>query len=93
LRAPPAPRYGLVGHELAIAKRVIAIEQQFAAHGTDGEVFTERDMRRLLAAGQGRYAVRVRDASGRRPWRWSLPPRRPRALGGRSMGSRAALLG
>jgi hypothetical protein len=52
LRAPPAPRYGLVGHELAIAKPVIPIEQQFAAHGTDGEVFTERDMRRLLAAGQ-----------------------------------------
>ena len=52
MRAPPAARYGLVGHELAIAKPVIPIEQQFAAHGTDGEVFTERDMRRLLAAGQ-----------------------------------------
>jgi hypothetical protein len=33
--------------------------------GPTGEVFTERDMRRLLAAGQGRYAVRVRDGSGR----------------------------
>jgi hypothetical protein len=38
--------------------------------------------RRLLAAGQGRYAVRVRDASGRRRQRWPLPPRPPRALGG-----------
>jgi hypothetical protein len=89
LRAPPAPRYGLVGHELVIAKPVITIEQQFAAHGTDGEVFTERDRRRLLAAGQGHYAVRVRDASGGRRWRWPLPPRRPRALGGRGRWVRA----
>ena len=70
LRAPRPPRYGLIGHELAIGKRVVAIERHFAAHAADGAVLTEREMRRAQAAGQGRYAARVRDASGRRRRRW-----------------------
>ena len=70
LRAPRPPRYGLIGHELAIGKRVVAIEQHFAANAADGVVFTEREMRRAQVAGQGRYAARVRDASSRRRRRW-----------------------
>jgi hypothetical protein len=70
LRAPRTPRHGLIGHELAIGKRVVAIERHFAARAVDGGVLTERDMRRAQVAGQGRYAARVRDASGRRRRRW-----------------------
>ena len=40
-----------LGHELAIIKRVIAIERHFAEHGpAEARVLTERDMRRVAPA-------------------------------------------
>jgi hypothetical protein len=73
---------------------VIPIEQQFAAHRTDGEVFTERDMRRLLAAGQGRYGVRVSRRQRTAPVALATAAATTSSAGWRrSMGSRAAVPG
>jgi hypothetical protein len=94
LRAPPAPRYGLVGHELAIAKPMIPIEQQFAAHGTDGEVFTER--RHATAAGRRAGSLRRARSRRQRPASVALVTATATTSSAgwrRSMGSRAAVLG
>jgi hypothetical protein len=93
-RAPPAPRYGLVGHELAIAKPVIPIEQQF---------------RRACDRRRGVHRARHATAAGRRagsPRRARSRRQRPASVAlvtatattssagwRRSMGSRAAVLG
>lgn len=59
-----------LGHELAIVKRVIAVEAHFAAAGGGGRVMTERDLRRAEAQGEGRFHVEVLDPRGRRRRRW-----------------------
>lgn len=62
-----------LGHELAIIKRVIAIERHFAQHGPAGaRVLTERDMRREPRSPQGRpWTVEVMRGRGRRGRRWA----------------------
>ena len=62
-----------LGHELAVIKRVIAIERHFAEHGpAEARVLTERDMRREQRAAGGRAgAVEVVRARGRRGRRWA----------------------
>ncbi len=61
-----------LGHELAVIKRVMAIELYFAQHGPDGaRVLTERDMRREeRGEGGGRWSVRVVHPHGRPGKRW-----------------------
>ena len=61
-----------LGHELAVIKRVIAIEQHFAEHGPAGaRVLTERDMRRDERRDEGgKWAVGVVKPHGRRGKRW-----------------------
>jgi hypothetical protein len=61
-----------LGHELAVIKRVIAIERHFALHGPAGaRVLTERDMRRAERADDsGRWSVDVLTPHGRRGKRW-----------------------
>ncbi len=57
-----------LGHELAVIKRVMAIELYFAQHGPDGaRVLTERDMR---GEGGRRWSVRVVHPHGRPGKRW-----------------------
>lgn len=67
---PRRPNPARLGHELAILKRVIAIEAHFAAAGGDGRVLTERDLRRAEARGEDRFHVEVIDLRGRRRRRW-----------------------
>jgi hypothetical protein len=61
-----------LGHELAVIKRVIAIERHFAVHGPAGaRVLTERDMRRAERGEDGeRWSVEVLTPHGRRGKRW-----------------------
>src|SRR3954447_6001167 len=60
-----------LGHELAVIKRVMAIERYFAARGeVDARVLSERDMRRDERVAGGRWAVEVVDGRGRRRRRW-----------------------
>jgi DNA-binding MarR family transcriptional regulator len=61
-----------LGHELAVIKRVIAIERHFQATGArDAWVLSERDMRRdQQAAGERRWAVEFVRSHGRRGRRW-----------------------
>ena len=56
-----------LGHELAVIKRVMAIELHFAEHGPEGaRVLTERDMRREERRDGGRrWSVRVVHPHGR----------------------------
>jgi hypothetical protein len=65
-----APRPAVLGHELAIGKRVLAIEAHFARLGENAMVLTEAEMRWGQAAGQGLYSARVRDGAGRWRRRW-----------------------
>jgi DNA-binding PadR family transcriptional regulator len=62
-----------LGHELAIIKRVVAIERHFAEHGPAGaRVLTERDMRRASREQPGRpWTVGVTRERGRRGRRWA----------------------
>jgi DNA-binding MarR family transcriptional regulator len=61
-----------LGHELAVIKRVMAIERHFAEAGTEGvRVLSERDMRRdERRDGRRRWAVDVVHPHGRRGRRW-----------------------
>ncbi len=61
-----------LGHELAVIKRVMAIELHFAQHGPAGAlVLTERDMRRdERSEGGRRWSVRVVHPHGRPGKRW-----------------------
>jgi hypothetical protein len=61
-----------LGHELAVIKRVLAIERHFAADGEPAaRVLTERDMRRAEQShDDGRWAVEVARPRGRRGRRW-----------------------
>lgn len=61
-----------LGHELAVIKRVMAIELYFAQHGPDGaRVLTERDMRREERSDrERRWSVRVVHPHGRVGKRW-----------------------
>jgi hypothetical protein len=62
-----------LGHELAIIKRVIAIERHFADHDVaDARVLTEREMRRAARLEVGRpWVVDVVRERGRRGKRWA----------------------
>jgi hypothetical protein len=62
-----------LGHELAVIKRVIAIERHFAQHGpVGGRVLTERDMRRDQRSAIGRtWSVEVIRERGRRGQKWA----------------------
>jgi DNA-binding MarR family transcriptional regulator len=62
-----------LAHELAIIKRVTAIERHFAEHGPDGaRVLTERDMRRAARDEPGRsWSVGIVRERGRRGRRWA----------------------
>jgi hypothetical protein len=61
-----------LGHELAVIKRVIAIERHFAEHGpSEARVLTERDMRRDQRRADGHaWSVEVIRERGRRG-RWA----------------------
>ncbi len=61
-----------LGHQLAVIKRVMAIELHFAEHGpVDARVLTERDMRREeRGEGERRWSVRVVHPHGRPGKRW-----------------------
>jgi hypothetical protein len=61
-----------LGHELAVIKRVMAIEAYFAGHGpVAARVLTERDMRRDQRRDDGpKWAVRVVLPHGRPAKRW-----------------------
>jgi len=61
-----------LGHELAVIKRVMAIELYFAQHGPDGaRVLTEREMRREERSDrERRWSVRVVHPHGRVGKRW-----------------------
>ena len=62
-----------LGHELAVIKRVIAIERHFAEHGpSEARVLTERDMRRDQRRADGHaWSVEVIRERGRRGRRWA----------------------
>jgi hypothetical protein len=61
-----------LGHEIAVIKRVMAIEAYFADHGPAGaRVLTEREMRREQRRDDGpMWSVRVLLPHGRRAKRW-----------------------
>ena len=62
-----------LGHELAVIKRVIAIERHFAEHGpSSARVLTERDMRRDQRSEPGHtWSVEVLRERGRTGRKWA----------------------